>query len=257
MDDLSAMITSVLSDPEKMKQFSQIAQSLGLSDGAPQTQPPPPPAPQNQQADLSSIIGALGDALNQNNRQAAQPAQQAGTTDISALAGILSSALNQNQSAQSQAAPQTPDLSTLAGLLGGAAQPQPQSSSFDVSALTNMFGGPAQGSGGAFPGLDMSMIMKLGQAMSSMQANRQNIDFLLSLKPRLNASRSKKIDDSIKIMQVIQFLPLLKDSGLFSGLDSIIGGFTGNPGGLGGILGDMGIGSGGLGGILNSLLGRR
>jgi hypothetical protein len=166
--------------------------------------------------------------------------------------------LGGNNAGQSQNG--TPDLSALAVMLGGAiggqtAQPA-SGSGFDVAALTNMLGGPPSGGGGNAPGLpiDMSTIMKLGQAMSSMQGNRQNIDFLLSLKPRLNERRAKKIDDAIKVMQLIQFLPLIKETGLFNGLDDLLGGLGGS-GGLGNLLGNMGIGSGGRGGLLGGLLG--
>jgi hypothetical protein len=161
-----------------------------------------------------------------------------------------------------QAQNNTPDLSALAGMLGnamGGQTPQAQptgGSGFDVAALTNMLGGPPSSGGGNAPGLpiDMSTIMKLGQAMSSMQGNRQNIDFLLSLKPRLNERRAKKIDDAIKVMQLIQFLPLIKETGLFNGLDDLLGGLGGS-GGLGNLLGNMGIGNGSRGGLLGGLLG--
>jgi hypothetical protein len=209
--------------------------------------------------DLSGLAGMLGGAMNQNQQSAAAQGN-APAPDLSALAGMLGGALGQNQS-QQQAAP---DLSGLAGILGnalGQAQPNTQAGNadngFDVSTLTNMLGGPPQGGGGGgAPAIDMNMILRLSQAMSSMQSNRQNVDFLLALKPRLNDTRAKKVDDAIRVMQIIQFLPLLKESGIFEGLDQFLGNITGGSGGITGGLGNLLSGSGGLGGILNSLLGR-
>jgi hypothetical protein len=277
LDDLNAMLSSVLSDPDKVRQIQEMAASLGF--GAPEEPappPPPPPPPPAQTPDLSALSAMLQAALGQNQPTPPQSntpdlsalmgmlggnsatQSQTGTPDLSALMGMLGG----NSATQSQTG--TPDLSALAGMLGNAmggqtGQPQqaqsPSGAGFDVAALTNMLGGVPSGGGNA-PGLpiDMNTIMKLGQAMSSMQGNRQNVDFLLSLKPRLNERRAKKIDDAIKVMQLIQFLPLIKETGLFSGLDDLLGGLGGS-GGLGSILGNMGIGSGGRGGLLGGLLG--
>jgi hypothetical protein len=103
---------------------------------------------------------------------------------------------------------QTPDLSSLASLVGLlGSRPAPQAAS------------P--------PGIDVGTIMKLTQAMASVQANRQNIDLLLALKPRLKPERARKVDDAIRVMQLIQFLPLIKESGLFGEMDQILGGLAG------------------------------
>ena len=39
----------------------------------------------------------------------------------------------------------------------------------------------------------------------------------MALKPHLSEERSKKVDDAVKIMQLIKLLPLIKESGLFGG----------------------------------------
>jgi len=100
--------------------------------------------------------------------------------------------------------------------------------------------------------------------MSSMNANKDNVRLLLAMKEHLQTEeRIKKVDDAIKVMQVIQFLPLLKETGLFGGLEDILGSFKldslgnvlGNVTsgkGLGGLLGGSSSG-GGLGGILKGL----
>ena len=79
----------------------------------------------------------------------------------------------------------------------------------------------------------------------------------MALKPRLSEARSKKVDDAIRVMQIIQFLPLLKETGLFGQMDGVLGSLAGlgNPGGgMGGILGNL---TGGLGSLLGNLTGRR
>lgn len=154
MDDLTALLGQIMSDPEAVAQIKTLGASLGLGMAAePEPEPPPPPAP----------------------------------------------------------APQTPDLSSLASLLG-LLGPRPAQQA------------PPQATP---PGIDVTMIMKLTQAMAGMQANRENIDLLLALKPRLKPERAKKVDDAIRVMQLIQFLPLIKESGLFGEMDQMLGGLTG------------------------------
>lgn len=78
--------------------------------------------------------------------------------------------------------------------------------------------------------------------MSTVGSNRSNIELLMALKPRLSAQRAKKVDDAVRVMQLIQFLPLLKESGLFGE----------DKGGLGSLLNDLG---GGVNHMLGGLFG--
>ena len=41
---------------------------------------------------------------------------------------------------------------------------------------------------------------------------------LYALRPLLGAERQKKVDEALKILQMMRLLPLLKESGVFSGL---------------------------------------
>ena len=52
------------------------------------------------------------------------------------------------------------------------------------------------------------------------QANREDdaTRLLRALRPLLGESRQKKVDEAIRILQMLRLLPLLKDSGVFSGL---------------------------------------
>ena len=210
--------------------------------------------------DLSALAGLLGGGNQQNSGQ-----QGGGGLDLSALSGLLSGGQQNSGSQQGGGGLDLsalsgllgggqqgggPDLSALSGLLGGLggnAGAPPSNSS--VSALTSMLGGGNDSSGG-MPGIDMSMIMKVQQAMSTMSANQENVRLLMALKSHLKSDRSKKVDDAVRVMQLIQFLPLLKESGLFGGIDSLLGNFGLN--GVGDMLGDITSGKG-IGGLLSGL----
>jgi len=141
----------------------------------------------------------------------------------------------------------------LGGLTGGGGQQSAPPSG--VSALTAMLGGnessPGEGSGGGPLGMNMNMLLKFQQAMSSISANAGNVRLMMALKGQLkDQARISKVDDAVKVMQIIQFLPILKESGIFGKFDEILSGLN-----LGGLLGGGQSGSGGLGSILSGLTG--
>lgn len=72
-----------------------------------------------------------------------------------------------------------------------------------------------QGSGSSIPNIDINMIMNIQKAMSAFSQSNKNVELLRSLKPHFSDTRRKKVDDAIKIMQLINMLPMLKESGLF------------------------------------------
>lgn len=285
MDDLSAMISQIMNDPQSMQQLQSVASSLGLSGG--QTTPPaptptavPPPVQDTPGVDFSALASLLSNALQQPAPapEPAPPPANTQTPDISALSSMLGNLLNQQQTTtQTAAQPQAGsnfDLSALSSLMGGlmgqgqqnSEQPAAQNSNnANISALTSLLGGvPNEGqkSASSMP-FDMGTLMKLQSAMSSLSNNRANIDLLMALKPRLKEERAKKVDDAVRVMQLIQFLPLIKETGLFGEMENLLGSFGGSGSGLGGIVGGLGnslqnITSGlgnGLGGILGNLLG--
>lgn len=191
--------------------------------------------------DLGALSGMIG-RLTGNTPPPSPPQQNSGGIDLSALAGILGNL--QGSGAQTQQNPGGADLSSLAGILGslqGGQGPQQQKDGFDVSTLTSMLGGPAQGSGGGMGGMDMNMLLKFQQAMSTMGATNENVRLLFSLKNHLQEDRAKKVDDAIRVMQLVQFLPLLKDSGLFGGLEKVFDGLDLNGMGLQNLLGGLGL----------------
>lgn len=70
-----------------------------------------------------------------------------------------------------------------------------------------------------FGGIDLEAIMKLGEIMSSMNgADDNNTRLLMALKPHLRPENRKKVDSALKLMKIINLLPLLKESGIMDGL---------------------------------------
>ncbi len=69
-----------------------------------------------------------------------------------------------------------------------------------------------------FDGIDLNMIMAIGEIMSKMNESDKNTDLLLALKPHLREENRAKIDTAIKLFRLISLLPYLKDSGLLNNL---------------------------------------
>ena len=67
----------------------------------------------------------------------------------------------------------------------------------------------------SLPSIDMNAMLQIQKAMQLFAGGNQNIELLRSLRPLLSEKRQKKVDDAIRIMQLIKMLPMLKDSGLF------------------------------------------
>lgn len=64
---------------------------------------------------------------------------------------------------------------------------------------------------------DMAQLMKIQKIFSSFSKEDENILLLKALKPHLQEKNQKKVDDAIRIMQLISVLPMIKESGLFGG----------------------------------------
>ena len=73
---------------------------------------------------------------------------------------------------------------------------------------------PMQNSGPDFSG-QMQIMENLHNAFSTLSQSDPNIEFLRAMKPLLSERRARKIDDAIRVMQLIELLPLIKESGLF------------------------------------------
>ena len=120
------------------------------------------------------------------------------------LQGLLRSLGGGQGDNQPQAAPASsgPDLSSLLGALGGGA-PQPAQNESSLAGVSPQA---------------LSMMTRLMPLLS--QANREDdaTRLLRALRPLLGEQRQKKVDEAIQILQMLRLLPLLKESGVFSGL---------------------------------------
>ena len=64
------------------------------------------------------------------------------------------------------------------------------------------------------PQIDMNTLMMMQRAMSVMGQEDKNTELLRALKPHFSPERAKKVDDAIRIMQLMRLLPLAKEMGL-------------------------------------------
>lgn len=58
----------------------------------------------------------------------------------------------------------------------------------------------------------------LGKISNTVSGDDQRVALLKALKPMLSEQRQQKADEAIKIMKIIQLIPLLRESGLLNGL---------------------------------------
>lgn len=192
-NDIGSMISQLLSDPQKVQQIQQMASSLGLGAAQPQNNPspdspwmntaqnnsPPNENPPQNGMDFSSLL--------QNFNNTAPNFSEQNFNNASQNNFALQNGTNPNNMPPF-------DLSKLMGALGqNQNQPQNQAPTFDIGA-----------------------IMKIQRAMQMFTQSNPRVDFLRAIRPLLSEKRAKKVDDAIRIMQLIQVLPLLKESGLFS-----------------------------------------
>lgn len=101
-------------------------------------------------------------------------------------------------------APAAPDLSALAGMLGTlgggqAAAPAPQ----------------AQGLAGPDT---LAMVARLAPLLGQLNREDDSTRLLMALRPLLGEERRRKIDEAVKILQLMRLLPMLRDMGGLPGL---------------------------------------
>ncbi|MDO4743313.1 MAG: hypothetical protein Q4B04_04690 [bacterium] len=63
------------------------------------------------------------------------------------------------------------------------------------------------------PNIDMGTIMSI---MSAMKTEDSRSQLLLALKPHLSDTRKERVDNAIKIMKLVNILPVLKDNDIFN-----------------------------------------
>ena len=67
-----------------------------------------------------------------------------------------------------------------------------------------------------FPADTLNIVMKLMPILSSINKEDKNTKFLGALRPLLSEKRQKKLDESMKMMQMMKVLPLFKEQGIFN-----------------------------------------
>lgn len=69
-----------------------------------------------------------------------------------------------------------------------------------------------------FGGIDLDAVLKLGELFSQMNKPDKNTRLLLALKPHLRPENQQKVDNALRLMKILDLLPLLKEAGLLNGL---------------------------------------
>ena len=68
--------------------------------------------------------------------------------------------------------------------------------------------------GDIFGGLDIAKLAGLAASLKSSGSDDQNIRFILALRPLLSAKKQARADSAIKILRLLNLLPLIKASGI-------------------------------------------
>ncbi|WP_312695350.1 hypothetical protein [Caproiciproducens sp.] len=97
-------------------------------------------------------------------------------------------------------------LKGLTGMLGGAAaEPAAESPSPEPPNNSSPLGIDSEA---------LQMITKVAPLLSGFRQEDDSTRLLHALRPMLGAERQKKLDEAIKLLQLMRMLPLLKNSGI-------------------------------------------
>ena len=211
-ENIGDLLLQQLNDPQKMQQLGQMLSSLGLGGpanaqtNAQQTSSEP---------NLSALLSSLQQQMENGSSGQNQPSQPPAGANLSALLSTLQQQM-ENGSKDNSA----PNLSSLLlALQQGAAQNGTNSAGQapvgpDLQALLSALQGSPSGANA--PAISMDTILKIQRTMQALSRSNPNIDLLRAMRPLLSPRRARKVDDAIRIMQLIQLLPALKESGLFA-----------------------------------------
>lgn len=216
-ENIGDLLLQQLNDPQKMQQLGQMLSSLGLG-GPASAQTNAQQASSGQgssEPNLSALLSALQQQMENGSSGQNQPSQAPAGANLSALLSTLQQQM-ENGSKGSSAS----DLSSLLlALQQGAAQNGTNSAGQtpqgpDLSSLLSALQGSQSGANA--PAISMDTILKIQRTMQALSRSNPNIDLLRAMRPLLSPRRARKVDDAIRIMQLIQLLPALKESGLFA-----------------------------------------
>ncbi|MCL2086024.1 MAG: hypothetical protein FWH05_00320 [Oscillospiraceae bacterium] len=74
--------------------------------------------------------------------------------------------------------------------------------------------GENNGFGDFFSGIDLDMIMKMGEVFSKLQQHDKNVSLLIALKPHMRPENQEKIETAIRLVRIMGLIPHIKDMGL-------------------------------------------
>lgn len=198
MADFSEMLSQLLSSDEGKQQISQVLSMLGQGgspSGGQTNNSNNSSSNNNNMPDLSALLSSLGGANNNNNNSGNS------MPDLSALLSSLGGGSNNNNNNNNNSGNNMPNLGALLSSLGG--------------------GGGNESSG--LPNLDIGKLMNI-QKLLSQRKDDSSTALLRALKPHLAEENRKKVDEAVRIMELLDLLPLIKESGL---LGSLLGGDNG------------------------------
>lgn len=77
---------------------------------------------------------------------------------------------------------------------------------------------------GAAGGFNPAAFAGIAEVMKTFNQRDKNVELLQTLKPHFSPARAGKIDDAVRIMQIIRAWPALRDSGMLGSLGNMLGG---------------------------------
>lgn len=102
-------------------------------------------------------------------------------------------------------------IGELAQMLGLGAPPSAESSSPMSLPVSEEGQGPQND---VLSGIDIGAVMKL---VSGFNSEDDNIRFIIALKPLLSEEKRAKADTAVKLLKLVNLIPLIKESGLLGG----------------------------------------
>ena len=123
------------------------------------------------------------------------------------LNGILSSPEGQEQLKEIAAMFSGTGAPDLAGIFGQKSEPPASAEKAEPNEP-----------GVETPQIDMAAIAGIQKMVRSMNTNDKNTQLLLALKPHFSEARHKRVDNAVKMLRLMSLLPMLKQSGILSGL---------------------------------------
>lgn len=118
-------------------------------------------------------------------------------------------------------------MADLAGLLSGLLSDEAA-----LSGLFSLLGGSGESAASSPPqeqpsdsvkelekaaGIDLNTVIGLQKFLTGLGTDDKNISLLRALKPHLSPERAARVDDVIKILQLLDLLPLVQSLGLLGG----------------------------------------